>query len=46
MEPQEKKHMPLRSYANGSVATIWMTSYVAVQIKNEATANLLLLWPT
>ena len=44
MEPQDGKHMPLRSYSNGSVATTWMISYTAIRTKNEAAANLLLLW--
>ena len=50
MEPQDGKHIPLRplrplrSYSNGSVATTWMISYTAIRTKNEAAANLLLLW--
>lgn len=44
MEPRDGKHMPLRSYANGSVATTWSISYTAIRAKNEAAANLLLLW--
>jgi len=47
MEPQDGEHMPLRplrSYSNGSMATTWMISYTAIRTKNEATANLLLLW--
>ena len=47
MEPQDGKHIPLRplrSYSNCSVATTWMISYTAIRTKNEAAANLLLLW--
>ncbi|KAH8706958.1 hypothetical protein GQ44DRAFT_777616 [Phaeosphaeriaceae sp. PMI808] len=44
MEPYDGRHMPLRSYANGSVATTWMISYRAVRARSEAAANLLLLW--
>lgn len=44
MEPHDGRHMPLRSYANGGVATTWMISYTAVRARNEAAANLLLLW--
>ncbi|KAF2185933.1 hypothetical protein K469DRAFT_687741 [Zopfia rhizophila CBS 207.26] len=44
MEPGDGRHMPLRSYSNGSVATTWMISYMAIRTRNEAAANLLLLW--
>ncbi|KAF2185997.1 hypothetical protein K469DRAFT_574669 [Zopfia rhizophila CBS 207.26] len=44
MEPQDGRHMPLRSYSNGSVATTWMISYTAIRTRSEAAANLLLLW--
>jgi tetratricopeptide (TPR) repeat protein len=44
MEPHNGKHMPLRSYANGSVATTWTISYTAVRASNEGAAKLLLLW--
>lgn len=44
MESHDERHMPLRSYSNGSVATTWMISYTAVRARNEAAANLLLLW--
>ena len=44
MEPQDQRHMPLRIYSNGSVATTWMISYTAIQTRNEVAANLLLLW--
>ena len=44
MEPYNGRRMPLRSYANGSVATTWTLSYMAVRARNEAAANLLLLW--
>ncbi|KAF2633107.1 hypothetical protein BU25DRAFT_487441 [Macroventuria anomochaeta] len=44
MEPYDGRQIPLRSYANGSVATTWTISYTAVRRKNEAAANLLLLW--
>lgn len=44
MEPHDGRRMPLRSYANGSVATTWTISYTAVRTRDEAAANLLLLW--
>lgn len=44
MEVHDGKEVPLRSYANGSVATTWTISYLAIQEKNKAAANLLLLW--
>ncbi|KAF2632495.1 purine and uridine phosphorylase [Macroventuria anomochaeta] len=44
MEPHDGRRMPLRSYANGSVATTWTISYMAVKARNKAAANLLLLW--
>ncbi|PVH98812.1 hypothetical protein DM02DRAFT_656953 [Periconia macrospinosa] len=34
----------LRTYGNRSVATTWMISFKAIQKRNEAAANLLLLW--
>ncbi|KAF2631053.1 hypothetical protein BU25DRAFT_301776, partial [Macroventuria anomochaeta] len=44
MEPHDGRHIPLRSYANGSVATTWTISYTAVRARNVAASNLLLLW--
>lgn len=44
MAPQNGSLMPLRSYANGSVATTWMVSYRAVSSRSLDAANLLLLW--
>jgi tetratricopeptide (TPR) repeat protein len=44
MEPHNRRRTPLRSYANRSVATTWTVSYTAVRARNEAAANLLLLW--
>ena len=44
MEPQKGRRIPLLSYANGSVATTWTISYRAVRRRDEAAANLLLLW--
>jgi tetratricopeptide (TPR) repeat protein len=44
MEPHDGRRMLLRSYTNGSVATTWTISYTAVRARNEAAANLLLLW--
>lgn len=44
LQDQDGKHMPLRNYANGTVATTWMISYTAVRARSEAAANLLLLW--
>ena len=35
---------PLRSYGNRSINTTWTVSYNAIRAKNEAAANLLLLW--
>jgi tetratricopeptide (TPR) repeat protein len=35
---------PLRSYGNRSINTTWTVSYNAIRTKNEAAANLLLLW--
>lgn len=44
MEMHGDRQMPLRSYANGSVATTWTISFQAIKYKNAAAANLLLLW--
>jgi tetratricopeptide (TPR) repeat protein len=44
MQSQDQKHMPMRIYSNGSVATTWMISYTAIRTRNEVAANLLLLW--
>lgn len=44
MEMHDDIHMPLRNYANGSVATTWTISFKAIQHRNLAAANLLLLW--
>ncbi|KAF2630604.1 TPR-like protein [Macroventuria anomochaeta] len=44
MESHDGRRIPLRSYANGSVATTWTISYTAVRRRNEEAANLLLLW--
>ncbi|KAH6644827.1 hypothetical protein C7974DRAFT_384363 [Boeremia exigua] len=44
MKSRDGGDIPLRSYANGSVATTWMMSYTALRHSNEAAANLLLLW--
>lgn len=44
MNSQESRLMPLRNYANGTVATTWMISFSAIQSRNWAAANLLLLW--
>jgi tetratricopeptide (TPR) repeat protein len=44
MEMHDDRHMPLRNYANGSVATTWTISFKAIQHRNRAAANLLLLW--
>ncbi|KAF2797949.1 purine and uridine phosphorylase [Melanomma pulvis-pyrius CBS 109.77] len=44
MKPHDGRRMPLRNYANGSVATTWTISYTAVRARNKAAANLLLLW--
>ena len=35
---------PLQEYANGSVWTTWTISYRAIQQKDKAAANLILLW--
>ena len=35
---------PLQEYANESVGTTWMISYRAIQQKDNAAANLMLLW--
>jgi tetratricopeptide (TPR) repeat protein len=44
MELNNTKHIPLRNYANGSVATTWTISFNSLRRSNEAAANLLLLW--
>ena len=44
MEPHDDRRMPLLSYANGSVTTTRTISYTTVRARNEAAANLLLLW--
>ncbi|KAH8711820.1 hypothetical protein GQ44DRAFT_763039 [Phaeosphaeriaceae sp. PMI808] len=44
MDSADEKHMTLRTYANGSVATTWTISYAAIKKKNQSAANLLLLW--
>lgn len=44
MESHSDRSMSLRNYANGSVATTWTISYMAVRANNEEATNLLLLW--
>ena len=44
MDSQGPSHTPLQEYLNGSVGTTWNISYKAVREKDEAAANLLLLW--
>ncbi|KAJ8110230.1 hypothetical protein OPT61_g6869 [Boeremia exigua] len=44
MKSDDSRGMPLRNYANGSVATTWTITYTAIREENQAAANLLLLW--
>jgi tetratricopeptide (TPR) repeat protein len=44
MEPYDGRNMPLRNYINGSIATTWTISYMAIRRESKAAANLLLLW--
>ena len=44
MDSEGPSHTPLQEYLNGSVGTTWNISYKAVREKDEAAANLLLLW--
>ncbi|OCL05393.1 FabD/lysophospholipase-like protein [Glonium stellatum] len=44
MGPQNSTDGPLEDYPDRSVGTTWAISYKAIRDKNEATANLLLLW--
>ena len=44
MDSQGLGHTPLQEYLNGSVGTTWNISYNAVREKDNAAANLLLLW--
>lgn len=41
---KNENNAPLRSYGNRSINTTWTVSYNAIRAKNEAPANLLLLW--
>ena len=44
MDSEGPSHAPLQEYLNGSVGTTWNISYKAIREKDEAAANLLLLW--
>lgn len=44
MNSHDERNAPLRNYANGSVATTWSISFVAIKEKSKEVANLLLLW--
>jgi tetratricopeptide (TPR) repeat protein len=44
MESDDLADAPLQDYPDRSVWTTWAISYQAIRNKNEATANLLLLW--
>ncbi len=44
MESRDQSDAPLQDYPNRSVWTTWTISFNAVQEKNQAAANLLLLW--
>jgi tetratricopeptide (TPR) repeat protein len=44
MESQDKAGMPLQDYPNRSIWTTWTISYNAIQAKNKAAGNMLLLW--
>ena len=44
MKSRDGADAPLQDYPDRSVWTTWTISYHAIRKKNEATANLLLLW--
>ena len=44
MESQDGADAPLQDYPDRSVWTTWTISYHAMRKKNEARANLVLLW--
>ena len=44
MDSQDPNHTSLQEYLNSGVGTTWNISYKAVWEKDEAAANLLLLW--
>jgi len=44
MEPHDDTGTPLQDYPDRSVWTTWTISFSAIREKNEAAANLLLLW--
>jgi tetratricopeptide (TPR) repeat protein len=44
MELQDKAGIPIQDYPDRSIWTTWTISYEAIQAKNKAASNLLLLW--
>jgi tetratricopeptide (TPR) repeat protein len=44
MESQDKSSIPIQDYPNRSIWTTWTISYNAIQAKNKAASNMLLLW--